>query len=108
MLGQVAAFHARLDIDEVPAEIVRSLARNFFTRVEQDAANQPIYVRCVQHVGESDPLTFDPSDNDAEVNILYEADVLLDASNNGPPTVNVLKRTPISQSAPPVDVGNLR
>lgn len=97
MLGRVGASYAAADVDEVPAEIAKSLAAHVIKLRPTASDGMPLHVRCVQHVGELDPLTFVMEDIGDGINLVYEADVWSSRDR-----LNVLKRSPASQSAPPL------
>ena len=98
-LARVAAyFSERLEADEVPAEIVKSLCNHVRSRLTDTELAGPIHVQCLRHQGSADARTFEVEG--ANVQVIYEADVWFSGSDESP-TINVLKRVPRGQSAPP-------
>lgn len=98
-----AYFSERLESDEVPAEVVKAMCTYMLPQLTEDDRKGSIHVRCLRHRGEDEPLSFDV--NNANVDVLYEADVWFDGPEDAP-TINVLKRVPQTQSAPPVSSEN--
>jgi len=96
-MAQIAAFYADNDMDEVSAELARGLAHHVMETDEQ-LSGEPgrLVVRCLQYIGDDDPSAIETSDVTG-INVVYEADVWLDRQGR----LNVLKRSPAAQAAPP-------
>lgn len=94
-----AYFSERLESDEVPAEVVKAMCTHLLPQLTENDRNGAMHVRCIRHRGDEQPLSFDV--DSVQVDVLYEADVWFDGPADAP-TINVLKRVPRSQSAPPV------
>ena len=96
VFARVGGYYAMNELDDVPAEMAKSLAEHVIaissTEVER------LHIRCVRYIGDADPVT---SSKDSEgVNALYDADVWRTESGK----LNLLKRTEPYRTSPSVTV----
>ena len=96
MMARVPAYYASTEMDDVPAEFARGVARHVFSQIEGDP-DQPLLVRCVRYLDTAAREDISPERvNELDLEELYAADAWRDSEGR----IQVLKRSPASQAAP--------